>query len=34
MEGLKKINDKVHSLEMELDKAGAPYTPGRIPEID
>lgn len=34
LEGLKLINDTVKNLEKELDKAGAPYTPGRIPEID
>jgi hypothetical protein len=27
------INELVNKLEQILEKAGAPYTPGRIPEI-
>jgi hypothetical protein len=30
---LKGIDDQLKSLETELDKLGAPYTPGRVPKF-
>lgn len=34
LEALNTINETLSDLEMELNKAGAPYTPGRMPKID
>ncbi len=31
LDALRQVDGRIHNLEMELEKAGAPYTPGRLP---